>query len=141
MLSCHLNHVCKTTHPTILKRLGRERQESCFLLLFGCGRLLGSRCGEKREWEKTHIQPEFWCSGQSDSGGLLHAFLSAWVGVWLWEATDPSSARGGQGSVLGLWASQRPEIAGSQSPASHTGYCGSVENRMGAPGQLSQPWS
>ena len=106
MLSCHLNHVCKTTHPTILKRLGRERQESCFLLLFGCGRLLGSRCGEKREWEKTHIPPEFWCSGQSDSGGLLHAFCSAWVGVWLWEATGPQLGtgwtRGSPRSPLGL---------------------------------------
>lgn len=38
------------------------------------------------------------------------------VGVWLW--TQP--AEGGQGAVLGLWASQKPEIIGSQSRASQT---------------------
>jgi hypothetical protein len=73
-----------------------------------------------REWEKTCILPEFWCSGQADTGRLLHTFHKALgVGVWLWEATDPSYG-GGQGAVLGLWASRRPEIIGSQSLASQT---------------------
>ena len=45
--------------------------------------------------------------------------LRPWMGVWLWEATDPAHG-GGQGAVLGLWASRRPEITGFQSRASQT---------------------
>ena len=41
------------------------------------------------------------------------------VGLWLWKATDPALG-GGQGAVLGLWASWRPEITGFQSQASQT---------------------
>jgi hypothetical protein len=41
-----------------------------------------------------------------------------WVGVWLWEATEPSPPVGRQGAVQGFWASLRPKITGSQSQAS-----------------------
>ena len=27
-----------------------------------------------RDWEKTHVPPEFWCSGWVDVQGLLHDF-------------------------------------------------------------------
>ena len=42
------------------------------------------------------------------------------VNIWLWEASEPSPPGSGQGAVRGLWASQRPEITGSQSQASQT---------------------
>jgi hypothetical protein len=42
------------------------------------------------------------------------------VGVWLWEAMEPSPSRGGQGVVRGLWGSQKSEITGSQSRACQT---------------------
>ena len=99
---------------------------------------------------KGSVRKPMSCQSSSTLGGQMWkdcCTLSTWpqVGFWLCEATEPfGGGEGwvdGQGAVQGLWASQRPEIAGSQSPASHTGYCGSVENRMGAPGQLSQPWS
>jgi hypothetical protein len=61
------------------------------------------------------------CSGK----GRPHAFLVAPVGVWLWEAMDPSSAGGGQGAVLDtrFSASGIPDTAG---------HHGRAENRMGA---------
>ena len=57
----------------------------------------------KREGEKTRVLPEFQCSGLADMEGLPQAFHAARgeVGVWLCEATDPSSAGVGQGAVLG----------------------------------------
>lgn len=36
--------------------------------------LWGREHGGKREWEKTRVPPEFWCSGPADAEGLLHAF-------------------------------------------------------------------
>jgi hypothetical protein len=51
---------------------------------------------------------------------------------------DPSSAGGGQGAVLPLWASRRPEITSSQSRASHAGYRGRAENKLGPRGWLCQ---
>jgi hypothetical protein len=42
------------------------------------------------------------------------------VGVWLWEAMEPTSPGGGQGSVQGLWASRRPQITHSQYWTSQT---------------------
>jgi hypothetical protein len=51
------------------------------------------------------------------------------VGVWLWEATEPSppEARDNRFSVSII-----PDGAG---------HCGRVENKMGAPGQLlGHPW-
>ena len=37
-----------------------------------------------------------------------------------WAVTEPNLPGGGQGAVLGLWASLRPEITYSQSQASQT---------------------
>jgi hypothetical protein len=78
-------------------------------------------------------------SHQSSSalGGKLRKdchTLSTWplVGVWLWEATDRSSARSGQGAVLGTrfpasgilcWIPTAEEL-----------------RTNGSPGQLSQLW-
>jgi hypothetical protein len=47
------------------------------------------------------------------------------VGIWLCEATDPT-----------WWGVNKgqPPIPGSQSLASHAGYSGGAENRIGAPG-------
>ena len=45
-----------------------------------CGWVLGREDeggGNKGEWEKTHIQPEFQCSGRVNMEGLLHAFYVA----------------------------------------------------------------
>jgi hypothetical protein len=33
--------------------------------------------GERGEWERTRVPPEFRCSGQADEGGLPHAFHTA----------------------------------------------------------------
>ena len=46
--------------------------------VYNCGAV-----GERREWERTHVLPEFQCSGQADAGGLPHAFHAAPSGVWL----------------------------------------------------------
>jgi hypothetical protein len=46
------------------------------------------------------------------------------VGIWLCEATDPTR----QGVDKG-----QPPVPGSQSLASHAGYGGEAENRIGAP--------
>jgi hypothetical protein len=59
----------------------------------GCGAM-----GVGERGERTRVPPEFRCSGQAEAGGLPHV---AWVGIWLCEATDPSSAGGGQVAVLG----------------------------------------
>ena len=55
----------------------------------------------KGEWEKTQIPQEFRCSGWADVEGLPQAFHMPRVGVWLWEAMDPSVVGGGQVAVLG----------------------------------------
>ena len=43
----------------------------------------------------TYIPPELRSSGQADTGDccvLCACSLHCWVGVWLWEATEPQSA-------------------------------------------------
>ena len=54
--------------------------------------VLGSGSGGKREWEKTRILPEFWCSGQA------HTFHVAPGGSLV---VGSHSVRGGQGAFLG----------------------------------------
>ena len=81
--------------------------------------------GEEGGEERAHVWPEFLCSGQADSGGLWDAFhLVPGVGIWLYEATNPTQ-----------WGidKRQPLIPGSQSPASHTGYSRGDENTIGAP--------
>ena len=70
------------------------------LYLWGCG------CGVKREWEKACVLPEFRCSGWAVAEDCLT--LSTWprVGVWLCEATDPSSWGGGW-TVDSRWTPQK----------------------------------
>jgi hypothetical protein len=60
--------------------------------------------------------------------------MRPWVGVWLWEATGPQLRRVGQGAILGLWASWKPEITGSQTQASLDIYHGGAENKLGPQG-------
>ena len=56
-----------------------------------------------------------------------HIFMRPRVGVWLWEATDPSLEGGGQGAVLGT----RFSALGIPDTSGHYGR---AENRMGSPG-------
>jgi hypothetical protein len=54
--------------------------------------------------EKLHLAraPELWVGRR---GGWLHSFLTAWVGIWLWEVMEHPSAGGGEEAVrrsLGL---------------------------------------
>ena len=51
-----------------------------------------------------------------------------WVGIWLCKATDTTRQVVDKG---------QPQVPGSQSLASHIGYRGGVENRIGALGQHS----
>jgi hypothetical protein len=84
--------------------------------------------GERGEWEKTRVLPEFLCSGLADSEGLPHTLsIWPWVGVWLYEVTNPNSVGGGQGAVLGT------RFPVSDIPDT-TGHHGKAENRMRAPG-------
>jgi hypothetical protein len=48
------------------------------------------------------------------------------VGIWLYEATDPTQPRVDKG---------QPLVPGTQSLASHNGYDRGAENRIGALGQ------
>ena len=91
-----------------------------------CVCVLGCGCRRRGGRERAHVQPEFLCSGQVDAGGLLDAFHSARMGIWLCEAIDPTQQRVDKG---------QPLIPGSQSLASHTGYGRGAENRIGALGQ------
>lgn len=91
----------------------------------GCG--CRGRDGRKR----AHVWPEFLCSGQADTGGLLDAFHAARVGIWLCEVIDPTRQ--------GVDKGQAP-VPGSQSLASHAGYGRGVEIRIGASGRHSRPW-
>jgi hypothetical protein len=63
------------------------------------------------------------------------------VGVWLWESTEPQFSGGGQGAVLGLWASWRPKITGSQSLTSQMPpyVAKELRTKWGPWGQLSHP--
>jgi hypothetical protein len=71
------------------------------------------------------------------------------LSMWPWKVSgcgkplDPSlvGMGGGQGAALGLWASRRPKITGSQSWASHTGYRRRAENKWGPQGSLVSPRS
>ena len=45
--------------------------------------------GERGEWERTRVLPEFRCSRWAD-GEECRALHEAPVGVWLCEVTDPS---------------------------------------------------
>ena len=79
----------------------------------GCGGIKG--VGENPSPATVQV---LWAGGH---GGLLQAVHMAPMGVWLWEATDPSPGGRGrveQGAFRGLWVSWRPEITGSQSWAS-----------------------
>jgi hypothetical protein len=49
--------------------------------------------GERGEWDKIRVPPDFWCSGWADVKGLMHTFHAARVGVWLCEATKPQLRR------------------------------------------------
>jgi hypothetical protein len=54
--------------------------------------------GQKREWKKTLILPEFWCSGQADAEDcymLSMRFQGGCLAVGSYR----------QGAVLGLWVS------------------------------------
>jgi hypothetical protein len=62
---------------------------------------VGREHGGKREWERIRVLPEFPCSVLVKQKDFCTLFMWPQVGVWLWEATDPSSASGGQGAVLG----------------------------------------
>jgi hypothetical protein len=69
--------------------------------------------------------------GENPLGGQMHPedchmlSMLPQVGVWLWEATDPSSAGGGQRAVLGT----RFSALGIPDT---TGHCRRAENRMRA---------
>ena len=76
----------------------------------------------KGEWEETRILPEFQCSGWADAGGLLYAFHVAPGGHLAVLATDPTRRVVDKG---------QPQVLGSQSPASHAGYCRGAKNRIG----------
>ena len=49
--------------------------------------------GERGEWERTHVPPEFWCSGRADVGGLPHTFHAA-LG-WVSGCVKPLTPYGG----------------------------------------------
>jgi hypothetical protein len=95
---------------------------SLYVCISGCRGRVGR--------ERAHVQPEFLCSGQVNAGGLPNAFHSALGAIWLCEATDPTWRGVDKG---------QPLVPGSQFLASHTGYGREAENRIGAPGQHSQP--
>lgn len=102
---------------------------SCPFPLYACGAegMGRGRGVNKGSWGKPSS-----CQSSSALGGRTWKdcpTLSTlpWVGVWLCEATGPSSAGGGQGAVLGT----RFSALGIPDT---TGYQGSAENRMGALG-------
>ena len=39
--------------------------------------------GDRGEWERTHILPEFWCPGRVDAEELHRLSTWPWVGIWL----------------------------------------------------------
>ena len=100
---------------------------SCPFPLYACGAegMGRGRGVNKGSWGKPSS-----CQSSSALGGRTWKdcpTLSTlpWVGVWLCEATGPSSAGGGQGAVLGT----RFSALGIPDT---TGHRGRAENRMGA---------
>jgi hypothetical protein len=73
-----------------------------------------------------------WCSGRADVGGLPHAFHMAQVGVWLWEATEPSPLS------QGLTEARDNRFSFSSIPDT-AGHHGRAENKIGARELLSHP--
>ena len=78
---------------------------------------------------------------------LLCTLHAPWVGVWLWEATEPQSAGGGEGAPslrsLGLTEARDDRFSVWDIPDVAVCYR-RAENKVGCgghQGQLSQPWS
>ena len=49
--------------------------------------------GERGEWERTRVLPEFQCSGRMQKD-CLRLSTTPWVGVWLWEARESQIGMG-----------------------------------------------
>ena len=93
-------------------------------------RIIGC-CGARGVWEEGGGREPAFRQSSGALGGWTREdckMLSTWprVGIWLCEATDPTRRRVDKG---------QPLVPDSQSPASHTGYGGGAENRIGALGQ------
>jgi hypothetical protein len=83
--------------------------------------------------------PVLWAGG---CGGLSRTFHAAPGGHLAVESHRPQPTVGGQGAVVGLWASRRPEITSSQSQASQMllDTVEELKTNWRPWGQLGHPW-
>jgi hypothetical protein len=89
--------------------------------------------GGKREWEKTCVLPEFWCSGRADVGGLPHAFHVAPGGCLAVGSHGTQPTRGWtRGSLRPLGLTEAKDSKFSVSDVA--GHGRRAENKLGAPG-------
>jgi hypothetical protein len=97
--------------------------------------------GNQGNWRKPQSRQSSSALGRQTLEDCCTFSMRSWVGVWLWEATEPSPAGGGQGAVRSLWASLRPEITGSQPSASQMPLDTAEELRrkLGPQGRLGHP--
>jgi hypothetical protein len=77
---------------------GRGRRRENLAIIYSVGRRVWGNKGGGRDDLHSTRAPR-----QAD-GRLLCALHTAHVGVWLWEATEPQSAEGGEGTIWGLRA-------------------------------------
>jgi hypothetical protein len=84
---------------------------------------------------KTHVPPEFLCSGRVDTGGLAYTFHAALGGCLAVGSYEPSLRGWTRSSTRSLGLMEASDYRFSVSGIPDTaGHRGRTENKMGAPG-------